>query len=131
DGGQGADRFQCLGVGGPVGLVAGIGLFALRGAVLAVEHDDDLGPAGEFLVDALAQQGEEHELGRQLPLVVLVAGPDLGWGAETYLASSPECFPALPVCSSRRWEGLSAVVGLQQHCWVSLGRRVTTVPGVR
>ena len=88
DGGQGADRLQRLVVGGPVGLVAGIGLLALRGAVLAVEHDDDLGPAGQFLVDALAQQGEEHELGRQVALVVRIAGPDLGRGAEAYLAGS-------------------------------------------
>jgi hypothetical protein len=46
------------------------------GAVLPVEHDD-LGPAGQFFVDAVAQQGEEHELRRQLTLVMLVAGPDL------------------------------------------------------
>jgi hypothetical protein len=34
-------------------------------------------------MDARGCQGEEHELGRQVALVVLVAGPDLGRGAET------------------------------------------------
>jgi hypothetical protein len=54
----------------------------VRRAVLPVEHDDDLGPAGQFLVDALTQQDEEHELRRQILLVVQIAGPDLGRGAE-------------------------------------------------
>jgi hypothetical protein len=61
---QGTHRLQRFAANGPVGLVARIGLLALRGAVFRVEYHHDLGPTGQFLVDALAQQGEEHELSR-------------------------------------------------------------------
>jgi len=42
----------------------------------------DLGPLAEFVVDAFAQQREEHELGRNVALIGLVAGEDLRGRAE-------------------------------------------------
>jgi integrase/recombinase XerC len=101
-------------------------------AALAKHAEDRNAPSDEGLsFDSLAQQGEEHELGRQVALVALVAGPDLGRDTEAYLASSPECFPALPVCSSRRWGDLLRWSACNSTVGSPSGRRVTTVPGVR
>ena len=62
---QGQDRFEGFVVRGPMGLVLGVVLFAVVGAVFSVEHHEHL-RTGKFVANRHTQQGEETEDGGQV-----------------------------------------------------------------